>query len=680
MLVRLQGIDAGLRLDEAKARGVARRSQPQARRIAERAGADDRAALRAAARDRRRLAHGRGPGEHQAETSRQNVNTARASLAEARAQLALAEKAVADVVVAAPVSGLISERPCRSASTCSRRRRSSRSSRSTRLRLQLTSRASRPAMCPVGQTVTATVDAFPGQSFTGRITAVNPAISRVALVPRRGARPQPGRHAQARHVRRRARSTRAGRRGRCSCRARGHRGREHELVPRVRRSTTTTRRGCGSCSSPPRQSGDTRAHSSSGVKEGERVATSNLADLDTVEVGRDSRTSRSGHSGFRRNGRMQKLAEDLRPPAGLRHDAHRGAHRRRRRVVLHARRRPLPARRDAGRLGQTTNPGATPESIETEITDRIEAAVNTVAGIDELRSTSTEGRSRVTISFDLSKNPDVAAQEVRAKVDPVIRDLPETADPPVVQKQDPDSMPIMMFSVSAPMPVVELTTYLEQNVQKRLESVNGVGEVLLFGARRREIQVQIDPDRLNAYGLSTTDVAGGAARAEPRAARRTARAGRARAVGAHGRPAAQRRRTSTISSSPRAATTPIRIRDIGARRSTPARMPTSVSILNGTPGGDGRRPQAERRQHRRAGRRDQGAHGGDSADAAAELRGPAGPRRLGVHQGLARRHRRAPGARRHPRRASSSSSSCGTSARRSSPPSRSRRRSSAPSR
>jgi HAE1 family hydrophobic/amphiphilic exporter-1 len=155
----------------------------------------------------------------------------------------------------------------------------------------------------------------------------------------------------------------------------------------------------------------------------------------------------------------------------------------------------------------TTNPGATPENMETEITDRIEAAVNTVAGIDELRSTSSEGRSRVTISFDLSKNADIAAQEVRAKVDPVIRDLPETADPPVVQKQDPDSFPVIMFSVSAPMTVVELTTFLEQRVQKRLESVSGVGEVLLFGARRREIQVQIDPDRLNAYALSTGDIA-----------------------------------------------------------------------------------------------------------------------------------------------------------------------------
>ena len=155
----------------------------------------------------------------------------------------------------------------------------------------------------------------------------------------------------------------------------------------------------------------------------------------------------------------------------------------------------------------TSNPGATPESIEKEITDRIEAAVNTVAGIDELRSTSTEGQSRVTITFDLSKNPDVAAQEVRAKVDPVIRNLPETADPPVVQKQDPDSMPIMLFSISAPLPAVELTSFLEQNVQKRLESVNGVGEVILFGARRRQLQVKIDPDRLNSYSLSTSDVA-----------------------------------------------------------------------------------------------------------------------------------------------------------------------------
>ena len=229
----------------------------------------------------------------------------------------------------------------------------------------------------------------------------------------------------------------------------------------------------------------------------------------------------------------------------------------------------------------TSNPGATPESIEAEVTDRVEAAVNTVAGIDELRSTSTEGQSRVTITFDLSKNPDVAAQEVRAKVDPVIRNLPETADPPVVQKQDPDAMPLMFFSVSAPMSAVELTTYLEQNVQKRIESVNGVGEVFLYGARRRELQVKIDPDRLNAYALSTSDIA-----TALRAQNLELPGGRleqgtrelsVRTVGRLSRPedflelvVATRGNQS------------IRIRDIGTVEDTGA-VPSSVSMLNGKP-------------------------------------------------------------------------------------------------
>ncbi len=229
----------------------------------------------------------------------------------------------------------------------------------------------------------------------------------------------------------------------------------------------------------------------------------------------------------------------------------------------------------------TTNPGATPENIETEITDRIEAAVNTVAGIDELRSTSTEGRSRVTISFDLSKNADIAAQEVRAKVDPVIRDLPETADPPVVQKQDPDAFPIIMFSVSAPMPAVELTTFLEQNVQKRLESVNGVGEVLFFGARRREIQIQIDPDRLNAYGLSTTDVAA-ALRSQnlELPGGRLEQGNRELSVRTLGRLRNPDAFNDLVVAT--RGNSPIRIRDIGRVADT-GEDPTSVSTLDGRP-------------------------------------------------------------------------------------------------
>ena len=227
----------------------------------------------------------------------------------------------------------------------------------------------------------------------------------------------------------------------------------------------------------------------------------------------------------------------------------------------------------------TSNPGATPESIEKEITDRIEAAVNTVAGIDELRSTSTEGQSRVTITFDLSKNPDVAAQEVRAKVDPVIRNLPETADPPVVQKQDPDSMPIIMYSISAPMPAVEFTSFLEQNVQKRMESVNGVGEVIIFGARRRQIQVKIDPDLLNAYGLSTSDVAA-ALRAQnlELPGGRLEQGARELSVRTVGRLTRPEEFLDVVVATRN--NIPIRIRDIGSVEDTGA-DPTSVASLNG---------------------------------------------------------------------------------------------------
>jgi hydrophobic/amphiphilic exporter-1 (mainly G- bacteria), HAE1 family len=229
----------------------------------------------------------------------------------------------------------------------------------------------------------------------------------------------------------------------------------------------------------------------------------------------------------------------------------------------------------------TVNRGATPQNVETELTDRIEAAVNTVAGIDELRSTSSEGSSRVNITFDLSKNPDVAAQEVRAKVDPVIRNLPDTADPPVVQKQDPDATPIMLFSISSGMPAVELTTYVEQNIQKRIESVNGVGEVMLYGSRRREIHVKIDPDRLNSYGLSTTDVA-----AAMRAQNLELPGGNleqgerdlsVRTLGRLQRPQDFEQLVVATRGN-----VPIRISDIGTVEDTGA-VPRSVSMLNGKP-------------------------------------------------------------------------------------------------
>ncbi|HWS55449.1 MAG TPA: efflux RND transporter permease subunit [Pyrinomonadaceae bacterium] len=155
----------------------------------------------------------------------------------------------------------------------------------------------------------------------------------------------------------------------------------------------------------------------------------------------------------------------------------------------------------------TVNPGAAPQEIETEITDRIEGAVNTVSGIDELRSTSVEGLSQVFITFDLSKDVNVAAQEVRDKIETVLRQLPETAEQPTVQKLDPDAAPIIMYAVSAPRSSLEVTEIVRNEVKERLESVNGVGEAVIYGGREREIQVFVNPDRLRAYNMTVGDVA-----------------------------------------------------------------------------------------------------------------------------------------------------------------------------
>ena len=155
---------------------------------------------------------------------------------------------------------------------------------------------------------------------------------------------------------------------------------------------------------------------------------------------------------------------------------------------------------------RTTNPGAAPEEIESEITDVIEGALNTVPGVEEMRSSSSRGQSNVTLTFNLEKDPDVAFQEIQQKLTTVVNRLPETADPPVAQKADPDSQPILMYTISAPRPVMELSDMVENLIQERIESADGVGEVFMWGARSKQVKVYIDPNRLRAFNLSVTDV------------------------------------------------------------------------------------------------------------------------------------------------------------------------------
>src|SRR6266542_1597365 len=153
------------------------------------------------------------------------------------------------------------------------------------------------------------------------------------------------------------------------------------------------------------------------------------------------------------------------------------------------------------------NPGASPQEIETEITDKVEGAVNTVSGIDELRSTSVEGVSQVFITFLLEKNADVAAQEVRNKVDLIVNDLPETAEVPIVQKLDTDATPVLRIAVSAPRSLREVTDIADKQIKRLIESINGVGNVEIVGGRLREIEVWVDPDKMRAFNVSAADVA-----------------------------------------------------------------------------------------------------------------------------------------------------------------------------
>jgi HAE1 family hydrophobic/amphiphilic exporter-1 len=153
------------------------------------------------------------------------------------------------------------------------------------------------------------------------------------------------------------------------------------------------------------------------------------------------------------------------------------------------------------------NPGASPQEIETEITDKVEGAVNTISGIDELRSTSVDGASQVFITFLLEKNADVAAQEVRNKVDLIVNDLPVTAEKPVVQKLDTDATPVLRIAVSAPRSLKEVTDVADKQIKQRIESINGVGDVQIVGGRTREIEIWVDPDKMRAYSVAVAEIA-----------------------------------------------------------------------------------------------------------------------------------------------------------------------------
>ncbi|MDX1981834.1 MAG: efflux RND transporter permease subunit, partial [Bryobacteraceae bacterium] len=150
---------------------------------------------------------------------------------------------------------------------------------------------------------------------------------------------------------------------------------------------------------------------------------------------------------------------------------------------------------------RTVLPGASPEEVESTVTRRIEDAVATVEGIDDIRSTSTESLSIVTINFNLNRDIDVAAQDVRDAVATVISLLPRDTKPPLIKKLDADSSPVMTIVLSGTLTPRELYEIADRDVQDAIESVGGVGQVTIVGGQRRAVNVWIDANRLAAYRI-----------------------------------------------------------------------------------------------------------------------------------------------------------------------------------
>ncbi len=157
---------------------------------------------------------------------------------------------------------------------------------------------------------------------------------------------------------------------------------------------------------------------------------------------------------------------------------------------------------------QTRYTGASPQSVEREVTKKIEEQVNTVEGVKQIQSTSTEGFSTIVVLFNLGTKIMDAQADVRAKIDAIRRDLPEDIDPPVISRANPSDQPIFVLSVRGRgWQLRDLTRLADEVVSRRIENISGVGSVTVVGGLKREIHVLLLPDRMHALGISPDMVA-----------------------------------------------------------------------------------------------------------------------------------------------------------------------------
>ncbi len=150
--------------------------------------------------------------------------------------------------------------------------------------------------------------------------------------------------------------------------------------------------------------------------------------------------------------------------------------------------------------------GAAPEVVENDVVEVLEEALAQVEGIKNISSTARQGSARISIELDLSRNVDVAMQDVQAKVSAAQRQLPKDIEPPVISKSNPEDNPILWIGLSGPYPQQLLSDIARYQVKERLQTIPGVGEITVGGSMNRNIRIWIDATRLDEKGLTVTDV------------------------------------------------------------------------------------------------------------------------------------------------------------------------------
>jgi len=228
---------------------------------------------------------------------------------------------------------------------------------------------------------------------------------------------------------------------------------------------------------------------------------------------------------------------------------------------------------------RATLPGASPAEMESQVAQPIEEVVNTIESIDELRSINGSGSTFTIVTFDLNRDIDVAAQDVRDRVATVVRELPRDMDPPTISKSDTDQQPILSIAVSGPRPRRELTEIADKIIKTHIERSPGVGEVNIVGGLERAINVWVDADRLAAYQIPITAVRNAVERqnANTPGGNVTTEA-RERTLRTMGRLTDARAFNDLVIATRRGS--PIRVRDIG-RAEDGTKEERSVSRLNG---------------------------------------------------------------------------------------------------